>query len=130
MDCAVSFSSSSVPASMIELALCKSMVVYFRVWFKADVGKRPIMLRMVSFNGAFVQGIEVNDEGDEVIPRGATERLHLIHIDAIKFVHEMTLSPVYATLTYTGDRSKLGRARETLDKLSGKTSVRRQAPER
>jgi hypothetical protein len=43
-------------------------------------------------------GIEINREGDEIVPRGATERLHMIQESAIVSATRMRMNNKYGEL--------------------------------
>lgn len=62
-----------------------------------DTGKR-IILRVVSETGRFLRGIEVDREGEEIIPQGAHQRMHIIERPRITKIAEMRMNPKYATL--------------------------------
>lgn len=65
---------------------------------RVRAGGKTFLLRVMGENDGMLWGIEVNREGDEVIPRGADERLHLIDLLAITKRIPMTMNPHYGEL--------------------------------
>lgn len=63
---------------------------------------RPILLR-VEKDGEFLVGIEVRKDGEEVRPRGCDNRRHIIHADAIRERHPLTMDLKYAELRREGE---------------------------
>lgn len=60
------------------------MSAYERVTFCPEAGKRKtVLLRRPTVAGELLTGIEVNDQGDEVAPRGVDERRHVISLDLV-----------------------------------------------
>jgi hypothetical protein len=72
-----------------------------------DDGTRFI-LRVTSESRLFVRGIEVNAEGDEVVPPGAHQRLRIIDRGRITKTVEMRMNPKYATLEPAPPRGTSG----------------------
>jgi hypothetical protein len=62
-----------------------------------DDGTRFI-LRVTGESRLFVRGIEVNAEGDEIVPPGAHQRLRIVDRGRIAKTVEMRMNPTYATL--------------------------------
>lgn len=56
------------------------------------------ILRVTGESPLLVRGIEVNDEGDEIIPPGADQRLRIVERALIKKTVELRMNPTYATL--------------------------------
>jgi hypothetical protein len=71
------------------------MIRYLRITL--DDGTRFI-LRVTGESRFFIRGIEVNVEGDEVVPPGAHQRLRVVDRGRIKKTVEMRMNPTYATL--------------------------------
>jgi hypothetical protein len=69
------------------------------------------ILRVTGESPLIVRGIEVNDEGDEVIPPGAHQRIRIIERALIKKAVEMRMSPKYATLEPVSRSTKKTSAR-------------------
>lgn len=82
------------------------MKQYLRIWFDGRTRRRPVTLEIVDIGREFVRGYEVNEEADRVQPAGADDRLHVIQRGAIRASQHMSLSPIYATLIYSGERMK------------------------
>lgn len=62
-----------------------------------DDGTR-FMLRVRKESPLLVSGIEVDAEGDEVVPRGAHQRLRIIDRGRIARIVEMRMNPKYGRL--------------------------------
>ena len=60
--------------------------------------KTRFLLRVTSETPRFVRGIEVNADGDEVVPAGADQRLRIIERGRIAKAVEMQMNPTYAVL--------------------------------
>jgi hypothetical protein len=60
-------------------------------------GRKPFFIRVTSESDAFFSGFEVDREGEEVQPKDADNRLHLIDKRAATFT-EYRLSYHYGTL--------------------------------
>jgi len=71
------------------------MIRYLKITL--DDGARFI-LRVTKETPIFVRGIEVNAEGDEVVPPGAHQRLRIVDRGRIKKTVEMRMNHKYATL--------------------------------
>lgn len=56
------------------------------------------ILRVTGESPQIVRGIEVNAEGDEVVPPGAHQRLRIVERALIKKAVPMRMNPKYATL--------------------------------
>jgi len=80
-----------------------------------DDGTRFI-LRVTGESPLFIRGIEVDAEGDEVVPRGAHQRLRIIDRGRIARTAEMRMNPKYATLE-TVSRSSKATQQKTLAQL-------------
>lgn len=63
---------------------------------------RSVILRVTAESEHFMRGIEVNKFGDEVIPRGADERLHIIQKTVIKKRTALKMNNYYAELEEVG----------------------------
>jgi hypothetical protein len=72
-----------------------------------DDGRR-FLLRVVRETPLFVRGIEVNAEGDEVVPPGAHQLLHIIDRGRIAKIVQMRMNPKYATLEPAPPRGASG----------------------
>ena len=57
-----------------------------------------VFLKNVKDDGKFLSGIEVNKFGEEIIPKNATERLHIIDKTAIKKSKTFRTNPLYGEL--------------------------------
>lgn len=73
------------------------MKLYAKVKF-IDSNKRPVILCLRAVTERFVSGIEVNKEGDEVVPKNADEKYHIIDKEAIKKMTPMKMNNTYAEL--------------------------------
>lgn len=71
------------------------MIRYLRITL--DDGARFI-LRVTKESPLFVRGIEVNAEGDEVVPPGAHQRLRIVDRGRIAKIVELRMNPRYAIL--------------------------------
>jgi hypothetical protein len=74
-----------------------------------DDGRR-LILRVTRETPLFVRGVEVNAEGDEVVPSGAHQRLHIIDRGRIAKTVKMRMNPKYATLEPAPQSTKKTRA--------------------
>lgn len=68
---------------------------YERIGFE---GRRPLLLRVTAETVDFLVGIEVRSDGDEVVPRGADEREHIIDKTLIVRRQEMRMNRHYGEL--------------------------------
>lgn len=80
-----------------------------------DDGTRFI-LRVIRETPAFVRGVEVNAEGDEVVPPGAHQRLRIIDRGRIARSTPMRMNPKYATLE-VAPRGEAGARKKTPKQL-------------
>lgn len=62
-----------------------------------DDGQRFIV-RVTRETAEFISGIEVNTDGDEVVPPGHHNRLRIIERARIRTITEMRMNNTYATL--------------------------------
>jgi hypothetical protein len=85
-----------------------------------DDGTRFI-LRVTGESAIFIRGIEVNAEGDEVVPPGAHQRLRLIDRGRIARTVEMRMNPTYATLEVAPKKTHAQLDREIAKVLAGRT---------
>jgi hypothetical protein len=60
--------------------------------------KARFILRVTSETPRFIRGIEVNMEGDEVVPPGFDQRLRVIERARIAKAVELRMNPTYAQL--------------------------------
>jgi len=82
-----------------------------------DDGARFI-LRVTGESALFVRGIEVNAEGDEVVPKGAHQRLRIVDRGRIARMIPMRMNPTYATLEVASrDESPAHAQRKTREQL-------------
>jgi hypothetical protein len=73
-------------------------VRYARVWLP---GKRPVILQITHETAVLLDGIEVNDQGEEIVPAGRNangERRHIIAKDTIVRCVPLVMDNTYATL--------------------------------
>ncbi len=84
------------------------MIRYLKITL--DDGTRFI-LRVTSETKLFIRGIEVNAEGDEIVPPGAHQRLRIVDRGRIAKTVPMRMNPKYATLEVV-PRGELSGARK------------------
>lgn len=97
------------------------MIRYLKVTL--DDGTRFI-LRVTAESPRFVRGVEVNAEGDEVVPPGAHQRLRIVERGRIAKTAEMRMNPVYAILEAV-PRAPAKRAHARLDAEIAEALARR-----
>lgn len=94
------------------------MIRYLKITL--DDGTRFI-LRVTSESPIFVRGIEVNAEGDEVVPPGAHQRLRIIDRGLIAKTVEMRMNPKYAALETVPKKTHAQLNREIAEVLAART---------
>ncbi len=60
--------------------------------------KKTVILKNPVKTGQFLTGIEVGREGDEIVPKGHTDRRHIIDLTLVSSETSMTMNRKYATL--------------------------------
>ena len=78
--------------------------VFFRGSVRAE--RRGIFLRVTSDTLASLQGYEVDEQGEEIMPNGFERRLRIISRRAIIGVHEYVESKKYGTLVRAEEESQ------------------------
>lgn len=81
------------------------MSQYFRVDFRRMNGKRvKVLLKDINMSEGWITGIEVNEEGDEVKPKGqATERLRMIQKALVIMVRELEVDKTYGIFRFKAE---------------------------
>jgi hypothetical protein len=76
---------------------------YLYVKLNARHNTRAFFLRVESESDAFISGIEVDVDGDEVKPKGADERLRIIQPSELAFARPAVFNNTYAMLEVVRD---------------------------
>src|SRR4051812_4092916 len=88
------------------------------------VNGQRFYLRVSDDSGNLVRGIEVDKEGDEVVPKGKDkdgnafhQRMHLIQKDLIKKRQRMRMNLVFATLEPLDEETERSNAQEFVSRV-------------